>query len=95
MLLTRWSWRIFRHFRPSSHPSSDNSPRTLEIVDDELERPTLPIWIWLIVALLAVIGAITVVGWVFGALMGIVKLAVVVVFIALVIAAARSFTRRR
>lgn len=64
-------------------------------MDDELERPTLPIWIWLIVALLAVIGAITVVGWVFGALMGIVKLAVVVVFIALVIAAARSFTRRR
>lgn len=63
--------------------------------DDDLERPTMPIWIWLIVALLSIIGAFTVLGWALGALFGVIRLVVAGAFILLVIVAARSFTRRK
>lgn len=59
--------------------------------EEDIERPTIPVWFRLAVGVLAVIGAITVVRWLFGALAGLVKLAIVVALIALVVIAARSF----
>lgn len=63
--------------------------------DEDLERPSIPIWFRLVVVLLAIIGAFTVVRWILGPVLVLVKLAALIAFIALVVVAARAFTKRR
>jgi hypothetical protein len=64
-------------------------------MDDDLERPTLPMWVWVIGAILVVLAAFTVVGWIMRALFSLVRLGI---FVALVIGAVyllrNAFTRR-
>ena len=46
----------------------------LRIDDDETH---LPVWLWLVIGVLVVLGALTVVRWVLGALAGLIGLAIV------------------
>jgi hypothetical protein len=64
-------------------------------MDEDLERPALPMWVWVIGAILLVLAAFTVVGWIMRALFALVRLGI---FVALVVGAVyllrNAFTRR-
>lgn len=63
---------------------------------DDLERPTLPMWVWIVGLVLVVLGALTVVGWVLRSLFALARTGL---FLALVVAAfvmlRGAFGRRR
>jgi hypothetical protein len=77
-------------------PLSPPYPRpNLKPMDEDLERPALPMWVWVIGAILLVLAAFTVVGWIMRALFSLVRLGI---FVALVVGAVyllrNAFTRR-
>jgi hypothetical protein len=77
-------------------PLSPPYPRpNLDPMDEDLERPALPMWVWVIGAILLVLAAFTVVGWIMRALFALVRLGI---FVALVVGAVyllrNAFTRR-
>jgi hypothetical protein len=61
--------------------------------DDSPARP--PILLWLVVGLLVVVGALTVVKWVFSVLSGLILLAVVIGIVVLVVSFIRAGSRSR
>lgn len=63
-------------------------------MDDELERPSLPWWALVVVGVLALIGLVTVAGWVLGTIGGIVRLAVLALIVAVTALAVRGALRR-
>ena len=59
--------------------------------DDLDTSPGLPVVVWLVIGLLAVIGVVTVVGWAFSLVWGLVRLAIVAVVVVGVVYAVRAF----
>lgn len=63
-------------------------------MDDDLEPPGTPVLVIVVVGVLAVIGALTVVRWVFNAVFGLVTLAVIVGLVVVAFLAVRAIKRR-
>jgi hypothetical protein len=62
---------------------------------EELERPTISLWLWLVVGGLAVLGAFTILGWLLRAVFGLLRLALLVGVVAVAYLAVRGLFSRR
>lgn len=60
---------------------------------DELERPGLPLVVWIAVIALVAIGLFTVVGWLVSAVWSVIRLGVLVLIVVAVVALVRSGRR--
>jgi hypothetical protein len=64
-------------------------------VTDDLERPTLPVWIWVAVGVVLAILVMTVVGWLVSAAFAVLRLLVLVAVVLVVLGFVRwAFWRR-
>jgi hypothetical protein len=62
---------------------------------EDLERPTTPSWLWVVIGALAVLGAFTIFGWAIRAVFGLIRLGLLVgVGVVVYLAVRTLFTRR-
>jgi hypothetical protein len=64
-------------------------------VTDDLERPTLPVWLWVAAGVVLGVLVMTVVGWLVSAAFALIRLAILVAVVLVVLAFVRwAFWRR-
>lgn len=62
---------------------------------DDLERPTLPVWLWVAAGVLLAILVMTVIGWLVSAAFALIRLVVLIAVVLVVLAFVRwAFWRR-
>jgi hypothetical protein len=64
------------------------------VVDDELERPTLPWWVLAVLGLLALVGLVSLIGWILGVIGALVRTAVLLAVAGGIVATLARAARR-